>query len=149
MRFLKRLNPVPGVKDFWAEFRRPNEHRWPILAASIALTGTLFYAFASEKTYIPPAKPEVTYITSFDPDRTDEEIMASNIANQKRKDTLAERQQAREELRKDLYRALGRASGLDVDAMEAEIEAEQAREEAAEADSVEPEAETSGANGTQ
>lgn len=134
MPFLKRLNPFPGIKDFWNEFRRPNEHRWPVLAASVALTGTLFYAFASEKTYIPPAKPEVTYITSFDPDRTDEEIMASNIANQRRQDALAERQEAREELRKDLYRALGRASGLDVDEMEAEIEAERANEEEAQAD---------------
>lgn len=124
MRILKRLNPIPGVRDFWSEFSRPNEYRWPVLVVSLLITGTLFYSFTSEKTYIPPAAPEVTYITSFDPDRTDEEIMASNIANQQRKDALAARQQQREELRKELYRELGRASGLDVDRMEAEIEAD-------------------------
>ena len=129
MRLLKRLNPVPGVRDFWSEFRRPNEYRWPILLVSVVITGSLFYAFASERTYIPPAKPEVTYITSFDPERTDEDIVASNVANQQRKDALAERLKAREELRKDLYRSLGRATGLDVDAMEAELEAEAAAEE--------------------
>lgn len=130
MSFFKRLNPVPGVQDFWHEFRRPNPHRWPVLGASFLITGTLFYAFASERTYIPPASPEVTYITSFSPDRTDEEIMAGNEANQARQDMLAERQQERVELRRSMYRELGRATGIDVDTIEAEAEAERAREAA-------------------
>ncbi len=96
----------------------------------MVITGTLFFAFTREKTYIPPASPDVTYITSYAPDRTDTEIVASNIANQKRKDALAARIAEREELRKELYRSLGRATGLDVDQMEAEIQAERALEEA-------------------
>lgn len=132
MQFLKRLNPVPGVKDFWGEIRRPNPHRWPVLGASMAITGSLFYAFASERTYIPPASPEVTYITSFAPDRTDQEIMASNLANQQRRDALTARLQEREELRRSMYRELGRATGIDVDTIEAEAEAERARAEAEE-----------------
>lgn len=132
MSFFKRFNPVPGVKDFWHEFRRPNPHRWPVLAASMAITGTIFYAFASERTYIPPASPEVTYITSYSPDRTDEEIVASNIANQQRQDALAARQREREELRRSMYRELGRATGIDVDTIEAQAEAERAQEAAQE-----------------
>ena len=130
MRFLKRLNPVTGAKDFWHEFSRPNPHRWPVLGASALITGTLFYAFASERTYIPPASPEVTYITSFAPDRSDEEILASNIANQERQDALAARLQEREELRRSIYRELGRATGIDVDTIEAEAQAERAAEQA-------------------
>ena len=68
------------------------------------------------------------------PDRTDEEIMASNIANQERKDALRAEQERIAEEKKDMYRALGRATGIDVEAMEAEIEAERAAEEAELAD---------------
>lgn len=132
MRFLKRLNPVSGIRDFWQEFRRPNPHRWPVLGASMLISGSLFYAFASERTYIPPASPEVTYITSFAPDRTDEEIVAGNIANQQRQDALAARLKEREELRRSMYRELGRATGIDVDAIEAEAAAERAEAEAQE-----------------
>jgi len=132
MRFLKRLNPVPGLKDFWQEIRRPNPHRWPILGASMAITGTIFYAFTGDRTYITPASPEITYITSYAPDRSDEEIMASNLANQERQDALAARQQEREEFRRSIYRELGRATGIDVDTIEAEARAEEAQAEAQE-----------------
>ncbi len=129
MRFLKRLNPVPGVKDFWHEFRRPNPHRLPVLTASALITGSLFYVFTGERSYIAPASPDVTYITSYSADRSDEEILASNLENQERKDALAARNQERAELRRSMYRELGRATGINVDEIEAEAEAERAQAE--------------------
>ena len=131
MRFVSRLNPVGGIQDFWAEFRRPNRHRWKILGASALLTGGLFYSFTSEKYYYPPEKPDVTYISTYAPDRSDAEIVAGNVANQRRKDERAAEIAAIEEQKRALYRALGRASGMDVDRIEAEAAAERAREEAA------------------
>ena len=131
MSFFSRLNPVGGIADFWHEFRRPNPYRWPILGASALITGGLFYSFTSERTYIPPPKPDVEYITSFAPDRSDAEIIAGNIENQKRKDALFAREERVEERKRDLYRTLGRATGMDVDQIEAEGQAERAREEAA------------------
>lgn len=133
MRLISRFNPVGGVADFWHEFKRPNPYRWPILGASVLCTGVLLYAFTQERVHVPPALPKVTYITTFAEGRSDEEIRASNIANQKRKEANAAEQAAREERVKDLYRSLGRATGIDVDAMEREIEADRAREEAAKA----------------
>ncbi|ABC62123.1 hypothetical protein [Erythrobacter litoralis] len=127
---LSRFNPAPGVKDFWTEFRRPQPYRIPILLASIAIPGAMLYMFASQETMVPPRSPDVTYITSFAPDRTDDEIIESNIENQLRKDERRERLEEIEARRRALYRELGRASGLDVDAMEAEAEAERIREEA-------------------
>lgn len=133
MRLISRFNPVGGVADFWHEFKRPNPCRWPILGASVLCTGVLLYAFTQEKVYVPPELPRVTYITTFAEGRSDEEIRASNIANQKRKEAAASEQAAREERVKDLYRTLGRATGIDVDAMERDIAADRAREEAAKA----------------
>ena len=178
---IQRFNPGPGIADFWQEFKRPNPYRWPVLAASALLTGSLIflltdyavtlnwvvggvlallggialaamiaervrinvwvlmvaasltgvilYQFSKERWRIPPPPPEVEFITTFEAGRTDGEIAASNRANQIQQDRLRAEQKAREEAARETYRALGRASGLDVDAMEREI----AREKAAEA----------------
>jgi hypothetical protein len=183
MRMIQRLNPGPGIADFWTEFKRPNPYRWPVLAGSALLTASLMYlltdhavnlnwavggvlvliggvalgavlaehvrvrfsvlgiaalmtfgllySFTRERVRIPTRPPEVTYISTFAPGRSEAEIAASNRANQKQQETLRAQQAAREEKAKDAYRALGRATGLDVDAMERDIKRDEARERAA------------------
>ena len=123
------------MADFWEYFRRPQPYRWPILAVSTLPVLAIMYWVTSEEVFVPPAPPEVTYITSFAPDRSDAEISASNEANQRRQDALQAEIDAIEERKRQMYRELGRATGIDVDAMEAEIEAERAREAEAAAQS--------------
>ena len=130
MRLSTRFNPVGGIQDFWSEFTRPNPYRWPILLASMLCTFGLLFWVTKERVIGPPARPEVTFISTFAEGRTDEEIVASNVANQQLQDQIREEQAVREEEVRDMYRTLGRASGLDVDAMEAEIAADRARQEA-------------------
>ena len=127
MSFWRRISPRRAVADFAHEWRRPNPYRWPALGISVAATFVILLVFLPKNERVAPRPPEITWITTYAPGRTDAEIAASNRVNQQRKDALAAEQAAREERRKELYRALGRATGLDVDAMEAEI----AREEAA------------------
>ena len=78
MSLISRFNPAPAAADFWSEFRRPQPYRIPILIASFAATGALMFAFTQESVTGPPARPEVTYITTFAPGRTDQEIRAAN-----------------------------------------------------------------------
>ncbi|MBX7460874.1 hypothetical protein [Qipengyuania huizhouensis] len=132
MRFRTRFNAAGGIADFWNEWKKPTPYRWPILAASFAMTGTLFFWLTKEEYYYPPEVPQVTYITTFAEGRTDEEIRQSNIENQRRKDELEAERARIEQRRRDLYKSLGAATGLDVEAMEAEAEAERAAEERAE-----------------
>ena len=40
---IQRLNPGPGLVDFWTEFKRPNPYRWPILGGSALLTASLMF----------------------------------------------------------------------------------------------------------
>tara|TARA_E500000305_G_scaffold93816_1_gene82474 strand:+ start:327 stop:779 length:453 start_codon:yes stop_codon:yes gene_type:complete len=129
--FFRRVSPKRAVNDFVELWQQPTEHRWPTLGVAAAATFAIFMLFIPDSQRIEPRPPEVTYITSWAADRTDEEIIESNIANQERKDELAAIEQERAELRKDMYRALGRATFIDVDEMEAEIEAERAAEAAA------------------
>ncbi len=131
MSFWRRISPRRAVVDFAHEWQQPNPYRWRVMAVSIAATFAILMVFIPEDQRVAPQPPQVTWITTYAPDRTDEEILASNLANQKRKEELAAQRAAREERRKELYRQLGRATGVDVDAMEAEIAREQAAEEAA------------------
>jgi len=123
--YFGRFSPRGGFEDFLAYWRQPTPYRWQILGVSVALTFTVMVLFVPESERIEPRSPDVTYISTFAPDRTDEEIIASNIANQRRQDELRARRAALEERKKELYRQLGRATGVDVDAMEERL----AREE--------------------
>lgn len=118
--------------DFWNEFRKPNPYRWPMLLASTAPFALIFYWLSGETVYKAPEKPQITYITTFDPDRTDEEIMASNIENQEVQDLREAREQALAERKRDLYKALGAATGMDVEEIERRADERRAQEEAEE-----------------
>lgn len=131
MNFLRNVSPVGAAKDF-AHVWTGNRHRWRVLAASIAITGGFMVMAIPESQRILPRKPEVTIITSFAEGRTDAEIEASNIANQKKQDEWRAQLADYEELRKENWRQLGRATGVDVDKIEREIEQERAAEAAAE-----------------
>jgi hypothetical protein len=118
MSFFRRIAPRRAVEDFAHEWRRPNPYRWRILAVSAAATFAMLVVLIPEGERVPPAPPEVTYITSFAPDRTDAEIIASNIENQRIKDQREAEAAAREERRRENFRALARATGLDADELE-------------------------------
>jgi uncharacterized protein (UPF0335 family) len=101
------------------------------IAAALCTIG-LFSLMWKEEVRGKPKPPVVTYITVFDPNRTEAQIVASNIANQRRKERLAAEQAKREEDVRDIYKAIGRASGMDVDKIERQAKADQAAEAARE-----------------
>ncbi|MEM8725658.1 MAG: hypothetical protein AAGE86_09075 [Pseudomonadota bacterium] len=127
-----RFNPAPGILDFWNEFRKPNPYRWPILLISMAPFAVIFWWLSGETVYKTPERPAVTYITTFDPDRSDEEIIATNEANQEVKDLRDARDAELAERKRELYKALGAAAGMDVDSIEERANAERAVREAEE-----------------
>ena len=129
MSFWRRISPRGAVGDFVEEWRRPQPYRWQVLGVAVAMTFAIMMLFIPKSERVEPARPTITYITTWQDGRSDAEILESNLANQERKEEAAARQAARIERRKQLYRTLGRATGVDVDEMERQI----AREEAAEA----------------
>lgn len=127
-----RFNPTTGALDFWHEFTKPNPYRWPILAASMVPFGIILWWLAGETVYKTPERPEITYITTFDPERTDAQIMESNLANQEVKDLREAAEEDLETRKRELYKALGAAAGMDVEEIERRGEEARAAEEAAE-----------------
>jgi len=125
-----RFNPVPGVADFWNEFRKPNPYRIPILLLSMGPFALIFWWLSGETVYKDPDRPSITYITTFDPNRSDAEIIASNEANQEVKDLREEAFEDLEERKRELYKALGAAAGMDVEEIERRGREARASEEA-------------------
>ncbi|MGB3710294.1 MAG: hypothetical protein WA985_01240 [Erythrobacter sp.] len=126
-----RFNPAPGIKDFWTEFRKPNPYRWPLLVLSAMPFMGLLYVMSGETYYREPERPRITYITTFDPTRTDADIMASNRAHQEVKDLREADEAERAQRKRDLYKALGAAAGMDVEEIERQADEARAAEEAA------------------
>jgi uncharacterized protein (UPF0335 family) len=120
------------VEDFAEVFRQAGSNRWRIAFVAAACTIGLFSLMWQEEVRGKPKPPEVTFITVFDPTRTEAQIVASNIENQRRKERLEAEEAKRNEDVRNIYKALGRASGMDVDAIERKAKADQAAEAARE-----------------
>jgi nitrogen fixation-related uncharacterized protein len=131
MRMLpSRFNPAGGLADFWNEIRRPQPYRWPILIVSILPAAFMVWWGVNSTQYGEPERPQIEYITTLDPARSEAEIAAEIRANQEIKD-LREAEEARiAEEKRLIYKDIGRASGMDVEEIERKAAAERAAEKA-------------------
>jgi hypothetical protein len=127
----KDVSPKGAVSDFIAVFRDAGPNRWRIALAAAGCTALTFSLLTREEHRIPQRLPTITYINSWREGRSDAEIEAGNIANQKLKEKEAAEAARDAQETRDLYKALGRASGMDVDAIEAKAKADEATEAAA------------------
>ncbi|MBV1916847.1 MAG: hypothetical protein KUG65_02120 [Sphingomonadaceae bacterium] len=130
------VKPTGLFADFQAVWKQAGGNRWRIAALSAASTFGVFYMMWNQGGQAPHPPPAVTYITSWEAGRSDEEIEASNITNQKIKDVLETEQTSRDEKTKDIYRILGRMSGMDVEKIEREAAQERAAAKKAQLESI-------------
>lgn len=129
--YWRKINPRGAIADFREVFRQAGSNRWRFAALSAAATFATFSVMFQEEQRGLPRPPQVIYITTLAPGRSDAEIIASNKANQIRQDKLRAEQARRDEEVRKVYKALGRASGMDVDAIERRAQAERVAEERA------------------
>jgi hypothetical protein len=131
--YWQHIRPVGAIADFRAVFEGAGRHRWRFMALAAGMTFLVFSLITHEETRIPPRPPHIDYITSWHANRTDAEIIAGNIANEKRKERLAAEQAQRDEMVRGIYKTIGRVSGMDVDAIERQGRADAAADAKAEA----------------
>ena len=122
--YWRKVNPVGAIADFREVYRQAGHNRWRFALAAAATTFAIFAVIWQEEMRGPPARPTVTLIKSWPADRSDAEIIRTNIENQERKERLAAEQAKRDEEVRKIYKELGRASGMDVDAIEKQAQAE-------------------------
>jgi hypothetical protein len=129
--YWRKVNPVGAIADFREVYEQAGTNRWRFAAAAAAMTFAVFMVMWQEEVRGPPPPPTVTIIKSWRADRSLEEIRRTNLENQREKERLAAEQAKRDEDVRNIYKALGRASGMDVDAIEKQAAADRAAEEAA------------------
>ena len=129
--FWRNASPGGAIADFRSVWKQVGARRWPFVALAMATTFSVFSVIFQESWRGPPRKPTVVYINSWTAGRSDAEIMRTNAENQKLQDRLAVEQARRDAKVKDIYRTLGRASGMDVDAIERQAKVDAAAEKAA------------------
>jgi len=116
MGFLRDISPLRAAADIKSYWFDRQDHKWRFLLLSLAATMTIFGAFVSESGFeVQWKRPEVTWVTSFDPGRSDTQISAENIANQAQQDKLEAERVAREEERKAQFRRLAEQLGMDTE----------------------------------
>lgn len=123
-KYAKLFNPVAAVRDFRSVWVQENPHRLRIMAVSAAITFAIFYSLMGQSHMILPRPPEVTYIDLFPEGRSDEDIIAENIANQRAKEERFAEMDARREAARQAYETVGSATGVDTADAKAEGEAE-------------------------
>jgi len=116
--YWKQVHPVGAIADFREVFRDAGGNRWRIALASLAVTGTMFWTLTHESWRVRPPRPTVIYVNSFPLDRTAAESREFMAKNQKVVDQIKAEDARQAQIEKDMYKALGRASGMDVDAIE-------------------------------
>lgn len=128
--YWQHVHPGGAIADLASVIREAGPNRWRIAVLSAAATLGMFSVMWQEEARGLPPGPKVTYIRSWPADRTDAEIIASNIENQRRKERLAAEQAKRDAEVREIYKKIGRASGMDVDKIEREAAAQRAAEAA-------------------
>ena len=121
-----------ALTDFVTVFKQAGSNRWRFVALAAAMTFALFSVMTGQSWTKQRALPEITYITAWPEHRSEAESRAFIEENQRRKEIREAYEKRMREEERALYKAVGRASGLDVDAMEKKADAERAVEEAAE-----------------
>jgi len=125
MSFFKDVSFGGAGGDLLAYLREKRDHSWFFWLLACIPPAALITSFeldSAKKTTPPPPTP--IYIKSWPADRSIEETQAAQAELQARKDEIARQ-------RRESYKALGRATGIDVDKIEREAAAERAAMERA------------------
>ena len=112
-----------ALTDFVTVFKQAGSNRWRFTALAALTTFGLFSVMTGQSWTKQRALPEITYITAWPEHRSEAESRAFIEENQRRKEIREAYEKRMREEERALYKAVGRASGLDVDAMEKKADA--------------------------
>ncbi|CAH0349105.1 MULTISPECIES: hypothetical protein [unclassified Sphingobium] len=80
--FPKPVSPKSALGDFWSYFAQPRAHKWPLLGVAAAVTWVIMWAFVLDaKTNTGPKRYKITYVQSWDANRSDAVIIAKQKAD--------------------------------------------------------------------
>jgi hypothetical protein len=131
--FFSNVSPRRAVIDLWRVLGAPSEFRWPGFLMAAMVTGSIFWLMMGQEGRALPQLPKIIYINSWRADRSDAEIIAGNIAAERKARAEAAEEERRAADIRHMYKAVGAATGLDTDTMARQADAERAADARAQA----------------
>ncbi len=103
--FFARLSPIRAIQDLRSYLATRPPYEIVFLMLAMGATGFLIYLFARNDIAPPPYRPDIIYVEQWPLSRTDAEIRAAQVVDQKVKekrlaDEAAERQQRQAKFKK-------------------------------------------------
>ena len=127
MSFMRKINPTGAISDFRNVFRDAGPSRWRNMILAALCTFGTFGVMAITQNWTGERRlPEITYINSWPEDRTEAETKAFIAANQKQKEARAKDEAEATAEAQKLWMAVGRVSGMDVDTIKQQADADAA-----------------------
>ena len=133
MPIWKDISPGGALTDLRTVYREAGPRRWLFAAAAACVTGSIFFLMTQQEGRGPPRPNTVIFFDSWRADRSDAEIRKHILAVQKQTDKDNAEEALRAEDVRQMYKTLGRMSGMDVDAIERQANADRAAEAKAKA----------------
>jgi hypothetical protein len=127
----REASPRGAIADLKTVYEQAGKNRWRIGFVSALATFGMFSIMSGESWKKARELPEIIYINSWPEDRTAAETKAYIEENQRRKDERAALEAKAEAEAKAFWKALGRVSGMNVEQIEAQAEADRKAAEAA------------------
>ncbi len=131
--FFSNVSPRRAVVDLWRVLGAPSEFRWPGFVLAALVTGSMFWLMAGQEGRALPQMPKVIYFNSWRADRSNAEIIAGNIAAERKARAEAAEQERRAADIRRMYKAVGAATGLDTDTMAKQADADRLADQRAKA----------------
>lgn len=115
--FFRNVSPRRAVLDLWTVLGAPSEYRARGLILAALVTGGIFFMMTQQEGRGLPKPPTIIYFESWRADRSDAEILAGNIAAQKKADAEAAEEERHQENIRKMYKSVGAATGIDTQKM--------------------------------
>ena len=97
MAFFSRFSPIRAYRDLRFFLRQRRPHELGFLAAAMAITGFLVFAFFKDSYVEPEYRPNIIYVEQWRADRTDAQIIAQQKIDAPIKAKALAEQKARED----------------------------------------------------
>lgn len=109
MAFFARLSPIRAITDLRSYLAGRPSYEIGFLALAIVITGVFLYLFSRDDIPPPAYQPDIVYVQQWPLSRTDAEIRAAQVVDQKVKTQRLAAEKAEQEKRKAEFRKLDNA----------------------------------------
>jgi hypothetical protein len=100
MSFFARMSPIRAINDLRSYLAGRPSYELVFLMLAIVITGFLIYLFARNDYGAPPYRPDIVYVEQWPLNRTDAQIRAAQVVDQKVKEKRLAELKAAQEKRK-------------------------------------------------